>query len=141
MKSFESGENLSFLAGETLSADELAWDHAMDVSGSVYARMKELRMSNKELAELLGVTSGRVSQILKGYTGMSLKVLAKLETVLGFRLDGGFSYTPSRKGVSATAEVPLPNSTGATWGDRSRKNEKEEAPLPFRAVKGGLFAA
>lgn len=77
---------------DRVSSDELARDHAMDISSSVYARLEELSMSNKDLAVKLGVTPGRVSQILKGYPGMSLKMLAKLETALDFRLDGGFCY-------------------------------------------------
>lgn len=141
MSNFTSGGNLSFLNDQPIASDELAWDHAMDISGSVYARLNELGMSSKDLAGKLGVTPGRVSQILKGYPGMSLKMLAKLEAALDFRLDGGFVYVPEEGGASATAEAPRLFGGGSAWTDRPLlKEDGGTAPL-FRAVRGGLFAA
>lgn len=103
MKGCTTAYNLSTL-NNVVSGDELAWDHAMDISGSVYDRLKELSMSNKDLAAKLGVTPGRVSQILKGYPGMSLKMLAKLEIALDFRLDRGFRYSAGGCAVCAQRE-------------------------------------
>lgn len=141
MKDMPTGINLGSLIDEEFSAEELAWDHAMDISGSVYSRMRELSMSNKELAEKLGVTAGRVSQIIKGYTGMSLKVLAKLEVALDFRLDKGFFYMPHESGVTATAEIPVRDSANETWASRVNCDDESKQTLAFSAIKGGLYAA
>ena len=73
--------------------DDLAWDHAMDISASVYRRLKELDMSQRDLAKAMGVSPGRISQIIKGESGMTLKTLAKLEVALDMRLDSGFRYS------------------------------------------------
>ena len=48
---------------------DLAWDHAMDISGSVYTRLKELKMTQSELAKRMGVTPGRITQIFKDNPG------------------------------------------------------------------------
>lgn len=76
------------------SAEDLAWDHAMDISASIYARLRELGMSQKDLAETVGVSAGRISQIIKGEPGMSLKTLARIEVALDFDLGTGFRYKP-----------------------------------------------
>ena len=140
MKEFFVGGNLSALEDD-VSCDELAWDHAMDISGSVYARLEELSLSNKDLATKLGVTPGRVSQILKGYPGMSLKMLAKLEIALDFRLDGGFYYSSKESGVSATAELVLPHRQESAWGEFSKSQPSENRVPQFFAMRGGVFAA
>lgn len=88
----EDAVSLADLIDSLPSSDDLAWDHAMDISGSIYTRLKELGISKGELADRLGVSPGRVSQIIKGDPGMSLKTLARLECALDFRLDGGFHY-------------------------------------------------
>lgn len=89
----EDAVSLADLIDRLPDSDDLAWDHAMDISGSIYTRLKELGISKGELADRLGVSPGRVSQIIKGDPGMSLKTLARLECALGFRLDGGFHYS------------------------------------------------
>lgn len=76
----------------SVDPEDLAWDHAMDISGSIYTRLKELGLKQSDLAERLGVSAGRVSQIIKGDPGMSLKTIAKIESALDFSLDGGFHY-------------------------------------------------
>lgn len=106
MKNFVAGANLAEFAERSISPEDLAWDHVMDISGSVYTRLKELGMSNKDLAAELGVSTGRVSQILKGYPGMSLKMLAKLEVALDFRLDAGFAYSREVHASVSTVEIP-----------------------------------
>lgn len=140
MKEFLVGGNLSALEDD-ISSDELAWDHAMDISGSVYDRLKELSMSNKDLAVKLGVTPGRVSQILKGYPGMSLKMLAKLEIALDFRLDSGFYYSAKENGVSATVELELRRQQESAWGKLAKRQPSENKASQFFAIKGGVVAA
>lgn len=141
MKDFAQGGSLWSLGDEEVSSEELAWDHAMDISGSVYARLEEIAMSNKELAEKLGVTPGRVSQILKGYPGMSLKMLAKLEVALDFRLDGGFFYGAADAGVTASTKLSLSDRKNSAWGSVFSGGGFVSGKPSISVIKGGLFAA
>lgn len=142
MSDFEKDIDLSFLDEEdsVISPEDLAWDHAMDISGSIYQRLRELRMSQSELAARLGVSAGRVSQIIKGDPGMSLRLLARLETALDFRLDTGFrrvslSYSSS----SVTLDGPKMQNQ---WQDRNAApHTAPRAPWQPRIVIGGLHAA
>ena len=138
MKDFIPGINLAQFSGDHILPDDLAWDHAMDISGSVYARLKELGMSKKDLAAKLGVSAGRVSQIIKGYPGMSLKMLAKLEVALGFRLDAGFSYPGKSPSCVSTIEIPLFKSN-VHLRDEAICETRESLDLSI--CKGGLKAA
>lgn len=139
MKEFLVGGNLSTLEDD-VSSDELAWDHAMDISGSVYARLKELSMSNKDLATILDVTPGRVSQILKGYPGMSLKMLAKLEVALDFRLDSGFKYSAQNDGISDAVELSLPSQWEGAWGKPSKQKPSQNMAPQVFAMRGVVAA-
>lgn len=84
------------LLSEPLSSEELAWDHAMEISGSVYRRMQELGLKGKDLAERLGVSPARISRILKGEQSMTLATLARLETALDMDMAQGFSHPAKR---------------------------------------------
>ncbi len=84
------------LLNEPLSSEELAWDHAMEISGSVYERMQELGLKGKDLAERLGVSPARISRILKGEQSMTLTTLARLETALDMDMAQGFSHPVKR---------------------------------------------
>ena len=119
-----------------LDPEELAWDHAMDISGSIYARLKELDMSQKELASLLGLTAGRVSQIIKGDPGMSIRSLAKIEAALCFDLGSGFTYLPEKGRASGEVDVKIPLR-------QSKVNERRWAPpaKPRYSVTLGMGAA
>lgn len=84
MKDFIPGINLAQFCDDFILSDDLAWDHAMDISGSVYARLKELGMSNKDFADKLGVSAGRVSQIIKGIRGCLSRCWQSLKWLLAF---------------------------------------------------------
>lgn len=86
------GSNLKWLADEEISAEDLALDHRMDISGSVYARMKELGITQNELAELCDMDRSQISRIITGKQNITLSTLAKLEVALSFRMDQGFTY-------------------------------------------------
>ena len=80
----------------------------------------------------------RVSQIIKGYPGMSLKMLAKLEVALGFRLDAGFSYPGESASCVSTIEIPrLKNNVNL----RDETTCKTCGSLDLSICKGGLKAA
>ena len=90
----DTSVDMSHLLEVRPSYDDLAIDHALDVSASVYRRLKELGMTQNDLAEKLGVDKSWVSRIMHGYPGMSLKTLAKLELALDMDLSSGFVYRP-----------------------------------------------
>ena len=86
------GSDLKWLADEEISAKGLALDHRMDISGSVYARMKELGITQNELAELCDMDRSQISRIITGKQNITLSTLAKLEVALSFRMDQGFKH-------------------------------------------------
>lgn len=106
MKKFNEEEYIPYSDAEMeIDATELAWDHALDISASIYSRLSELKMNQKDLANLLGVTPGRVSQIIKGDPGMSLKKLAEIEAALDFDLGSGFRYIPENEMRSSQKNI------------------------------------
>ena len=86
------GSSLEWLAEEEISTEDLSYDHRMDISGSVYARMKELGITQNELAELCDMDRSQISRIITGKQNITLSTLAKLEVALSFRMDKGFRY-------------------------------------------------
>lgn len=101
--------DLSWILEEPLSDEDLAWDHTMEISGSVYRRMRQLGMKSKDLAEKMGVSPARVSRILKGEQSMTLSTLARLETALGMDMSQGFSRPRVRKADSLSCLIiPFP---------------------------------
>lgn len=135
--------DLSSLMEEALTPDELAWDHAMDISGSVYARMRELKMSKGELADRMGVKPSQITRIIRGQANLTIKTLARLETALGISLSSGFVYQP----VSSARdmyEAPMPTDGAAVWrketGEPSIRYDSSDNQ-GLLLVKGGLKAA
>lgn len=90
------GSSLKWLAEEEVDSEDLAHDHRMDISGSVYARMKELGINQNQLAELCGMDRSQISRIIAGKQNLTLGTLAKLEVALSFRMDQGFVYRTER---------------------------------------------
>lgn len=86
----KDGGSLNWLDDIKLDSEELAWDHAMDISGAVFRRMKELGLRKKDLAQRMGVKPARISRILSGEQSMTLRTIARLETALDFKLSDGF---------------------------------------------------
>lgn len=92
----ELGMDLSEYLAMRPGADDLAWEHAMDISASVYSRLRELGKTQHELAEKMGATIEEVNRAIRGNPEMSLKELARLEDALGLDLGSGFTYVPQR---------------------------------------------
>lgn len=86
-----------------------------EVTDSICALLQELGLSQADLAKRLGVTKGRVSQILSGRQNMTLRTLA----AIGWALGVSFDLTPrpmtDRAGTPAAADPGLP-----AWLDRGR---------------------
>jgi transcriptional regulator with XRE-family HTH domain len=92
---FAKGPDLSGLMSKDLSAEELAYEHALDISVSIYKRMKETGVTKTALAKKLGCDKSQVTRILSTHQNMTLKTIASIEIALDFRLDDGFYYTSS----------------------------------------------
>lgn len=110
----EEGRDLSYLLDYPESSEDLEYDHRMDISGSVYTRMRELDMTQADLAEEMGVDQSTVSKIITGKQNITLRTLSRLESALGFRLDSGFRYQPDEM----SSDITLTD-TGKTSGARA----------------------
>lgn len=86
----ENGRNLEYLLNEKLPPEDMAYFHSLDISGSVYRRMKELGISKSELAKRMGVSPAQITKIIKGNQNMTLKTIAKLEYALDMNITYGF---------------------------------------------------
>lgn len=116
------GRDLTWLDSVAEDPHDLAYDHKMDISGSVYLRMKELGLTQRELAERTKMDRSQISRILSGKQNLTIATLAKLETALDFRLDAGFAYHPAGANSGGTSVViqdhdVLGCKTGNAWSN------------------------
>lgn len=66
-----------------MSQEEKSWfNHSQMIANIMSARMKELGMTQKILAEKMNCTQQYVSKILKGHENLSLEVISKIENAL-----------------------------------------------------------
>lgn len=133
--------DLSTFMEETKSAETIAYDHALELAYLAAEEMQRQGIKKKELAERMGVTPQRLSNMLNTQSNMTLKSIAQFELALGIRIE--FNAAPS-----FTAEIPyryesrMPGVDG--WGeDRPRQNnvaEKCESAQHLTLMEGGLAA-
>lgn len=131
----EDGSLVGLLDEYAPSADELAHDHLMDISGSIFSRMREIGITQSELARRAGMDEGRVSKVIRGKENMTMRTLARLEVALDFRLDAGFFYgVTSRGSEGGGTELSVRGTMRAAkppaWGDAGRPR--------LRVIDGGL---
>lgn len=86
----EDGGSLEYLLDEQLPPEDMAYFYSMDISGAIYARMEELGISKRELAERMSVSPAQITKIIKGNQNMTLKTIAKLECALNMDITYGF---------------------------------------------------
>lgn len=116
--------NLEWLWDVPLSSDDLAWDHALEISGAVFQRMKDLGMKKKDLAARMGVSPARITQIIRGEQSMTLSTLARLETALGINMSEGFSHPiEMRNGISRCNIIPFPGPASPDPDNQSKRAE------------------
>lgn len=60
--------------------------HSQRIAAKVLLQMKQMRLTQRALAERMNCTQQYVSKILKGKENMSLDTLSKLEVTLGIIL-------------------------------------------------------
>lgn len=100
------------------TADPAGGKLARQATASLAGLLAERGMSRKDLADRMGVSPGRVSQILSGGENLTLKSLAAVADSLGARVEITFaepSGAPSAPSPSPAA--PLPVTTGAPHRD------------------------
>ena len=70
-------------AGTQMSPEEKSWfNHSQMIANIMSARMKELGMTQKMLAEKMNCTQQYISKILKGRENLSLEAISKIENAL-----------------------------------------------------------
>lgn len=98
LKANERKSEAGFITKAQYLKDNWPWlKYSYAVAIKVRRRMKELGMSQKELALRLGCTQQHISVLMGGKSNMTLETLAKLEQALSFDLIGQslqeFSYS------------------------------------------------
>jgi transcriptional regulator with XRE-family HTH domain len=79
-----------------------------ELTDTIWALLQELGISQADLAQRLGVTKGRVSQILSGRQNMTLRSLAAIGWALGMSFDLNPRPMADRTGTPAAADPGLP---------------------------------
>lgn len=70
-------------AGTQMGQEEKPWlSHSQMIANAMSARMKELGMTQKMLAEKMSCTQQYISKILKGRENLSLEAISKIENAL-----------------------------------------------------------
>ena len=78
--------DLSAFMEETKSAETIAYDHALELAYLAADEMRRQGLSKKGLAERMGITPQRLSNILNTQSNMTLKTLAQFELALGITI-------------------------------------------------------
>ncbi len=69
--------------GTQMSQEEKPWlNHSQMIANTMSARMKELGMTQKMLAEKMNCAQQYISKILKGGENLSLEAISKIENAL-----------------------------------------------------------
>jgi len=80
-------DNDSYKALEGFETPETkAFEYALDISYEVYKAMQEQGITQKKLADTMGITPGRLSQLLNMQSNLTLKTIARFEMALGITL-------------------------------------------------------
>jgi len=121
-----------------------------EATDTVIGLLESLGLPRKELARRLGVSRGRVSQILSGEENLTLRSLGALGWALGMR----FQLTPTpmadRRGTPATDDPPVPQ-----WLSRmpaqpgtlyakiplQQRSPRLAERTPLRVIRGELSSA
>ena len=79
-----------------------------DVTDTLSGLLQSLKLTQKELARRLGVTEGRVSQMLAGSGNLTLRSLAAAGWALGLRFELMPRAMANRQGTPAESDGALP---------------------------------
>ncbi|MBN1929717.1 MAG: helix-turn-helix domain-containing protein [Chlorobiaceae bacterium] len=107
---------------EWFEANQSWLDRSADIALRVLSTLDALNMSQKELAERIGVSPQQVSKIVKGNENLTLETISKLEAALGVPLievcrateeSEADAETASQPGRSGKAQKPAKTYTAA----------------------------
>jgi transcriptional regulator with XRE-family HTH domain len=102
--------------------EELLFGESTD---TIEALLESIRVSQRELARRLGVSEGRVSQLLSGRENLTLRTLGALGWALGVRFELNPVPMADRAGTPAQADPPSP-----AWLSQLRRQPNVE----FRTI-------
>jgi transcriptional regulator with XRE-family HTH domain len=96
-----------------------------EATENVTALLRSLGLSQRELAQRLGVSEARVSQIVSGAENLTLRSLAALGWALGvrFELDPVAMSSAERRGTPAEADAAPPD-----WLNMLHPTTRDRAP-------------
>lgn len=97
-----------------------------EATDTIAGLLESLGLSQRVLADRLGVTPGRISQILSGKENLTLRSLGALGWALGVRFELHPVAMADRAGTPAGNDPPAP-----AWLDRLRPT----ARVTYRAVR------
>lgn len=127
-----------FISKAQYLRDNWSWlKYSYAIAIRVRHRMKDLRMTQKELAQRLGCTQQHVSVLLRGRANMTLETVAKLEETLSFDLIGHslteFNYSISDYKAEghlndSAASGPVPDGLRTSRLVDSYKARKKKGP-------------
>lgn len=73
--------------GANMGKEDKPWlCHSQTIANIMSARMKELGMTQRKLAEKMNCTQQYISKILKGRENLSLEALSKIENALDIQI-------------------------------------------------------
>ncbi|MCU1622073.1 MAG: helix-turn-helix protein [Frankiales bacterium] len=98
-----------------------------EVSDNFEALLQDLKISKKELAGRLGVSQGRVSQILSGEENLTLRTVGALAWALGLRANVTLEPLVDRAGTPAQDDPSAPG-----W---LRKAQMRHCSVQFRPIQ------
>ena len=113
--------------------EELLFGESTD---TVEALLESLGISQRELAERLGVSEGRVSQLLSGRENLTLRTLGALGWALGVRFELNPVPMADRAGTPAESDPPAP-----AWLSQLRRQPNVEFRTISMPGPGKLFAS
>lgn len=129
----------SFISKAEFIRENWIWlKYSYAISIKVRHRMKELGMTQKQLAEKLGCTQQHISILLQGRSNMTIETLAKLEQALDFDLIGSnlesFNYptidTPAPGYLNDPQGKQTDTGTGTSSLVNGYKSRKKKGPKP-----------
>ena len=142
LRANEHKSEVGFVSKAQYLKDNWSWlKYSYAIAIKVRRRMKELGLTQKELALQLGCTQQHISVLLGGKSNMTLETMAKLERALSFELIGhclqefNYSVQPDEANVgylndsSVSRTVPDGFKTsGLVDGYKTRKKKGPKCP-------------
>jgi ribosome-binding protein aMBF1 (putative translation factor) len=87
LKRILSSEQSSWHGEATWREQNGAWlTHSFGIAVRILTTLRSKSMTQKELADKMGVSAQHVNKIVKGQENLSLETIAKLESALGIEL-------------------------------------------------------